>query len=203
MPVLVLEEKEGRDEETEALAVDLRVFFQMKIREANYQDIPRLAKIHVRAWQEAYSDILPPDYLASLSIEKAEARWAHWLKNPVVGQIHLVAEKEGSGVIGFASGGPETTRSQRNWGELSAIYVQSRYQKQGFGTALFRSVMKSLAQQGFKGMISWMLAENPARAFFQKLGGIRKGSKEEIIGDMEKKMIAYQWAFSKKMLMQL
>jgi len=169
----------------------------MKIRDANFKDIPRLAKIHVRTWQEAYSDILPPDYLAGLSIEKAEQKWAYWLKNPDAGQIHLVAEKEGRGVIGFASGGPEKARSQRNWGELSAIYVQSGYQKQGFGTELFLSVVETFTKKRFKGMISWMLVENPAGAFYRKLGGTKKGSKKEIIGLMEKKLIAYQWRFSK------
>ena len=202
MRVLVLETKRGRDEEIEAVSVGLRTFYQMMIRDAKFNDIPKLAKIHVRAWQDAYSDILPPDYLASLSIEKATLKWAKWIKNPEPGQIHLVAEKEGHRVIGFASGGPETTRSPRNWGELSAIYVQSGYQKQGFGTALFLSVVESFTHLGFKGMISWMLVENPAGTFYQKLGGIRKGSKEEIIGGMEKKLIAYQWVLSKKGLMQ-
>jgi L-amino acid N-acyltransferase YncA len=196
--VLVLEETEGRDEEAEALSNDLRTFYQMKIRNAIFNDIPRLAEIHVRAWQAAYAEILPADYLSSLSIEKATLKWSNWIKNPKPGQFHLVAEKEGHRVIGFASGGPEKTRSPRNWGELSAIYVQSGYQKQGFGTALFLSVVESFTHQGFKGMISWMLVENPAGGFYQKLGGKQKGSKEEIIGGMENKMIAYQWAFSKK-----
>jgi GNAT superfamily N-acetyltransferase len=167
----------------------------MQIRDAKPTDASRLAEIHVRGWQFTYKGIIPNSYLSKLSIEEYTSKWSEKLrtKNPL--NFHIVAELDDIHVIGFASVCPERTVVPRQWGELSMIYVLSRYHKQGVGTALFNEVIARLKKQGYKGMISWMLAENPAGAFYRKLGGTQQGVKTELIDGVMKELTAYEWTF--------
>jgi L-amino acid N-acyltransferase YncA len=167
----------------------------MKIRPATPSDIPQLASIHVKGWQTTYKNILPDTDLSNLSIKAFSVKWQKWLQNPDPGLFHLVAEIDAKDIAGFAFAGPERTPVPRFWGELSAIYIQSPHQKQGIGTALFNSVVTTFKKEGYKGMISWMLAENPAGAFYKKLGGTRQGAKIEKFGGVMKELVAFEWTF--------
>ena len=126
----------------------------MKIRDAEIDNAPMLAHIHAKAWQIAYQGILPAEYLAKLSVERSLERWNGWIARPEPGQFHLVAEVEGKGVVGFASGCPERTKAPKNWGELTAIYLLPENQKQRIGSALFHAVVERFMTQGYSGMIS-------------------------------------------------
>ena len=165
----------------------------MRIRDAKIDDAPSLAQVHVESWQIAYRGILPALYLANLSIERATEIWQGWIKRPEPGQFHLVSEKEEFGIVGFASGCPEKAMTSRNRGELTAIYLLPEYQKQRIGGALFQAVVGRFVMQGYSGMISWMLSENPAGPFYRKMGGVPAATKLEIVGGVEKELTAFGW----------
>ena len=167
----------------------------MRIREAKPTDAPRLAEIHLRGWQFTYKNILPNAYLSKLTIEDYTAKWHGWLRTTDPNTFHLVAEMHGYNVVGFVSGCPERTAVSRHWAELSAIYVLTEYKHKGIGTALFKMAVERFKKQGYKGMISWMLAENPAGAFYTKLGGTQKGARTKLIGGVTKELIAHEWTF--------
>lgn len=42
----------------------------MKIRNATEQDAPGIARVHVDSWRATYKEILPSEFLASISYEK-------------------------------------------------------------------------------------------------------------------------------------
>jgi GNAT superfamily N-acetyltransferase len=165
----------------------------MRIRDAQPEDVYRLAEIHTRTWQSSYRGILGADYLASLCVEDAAQRWRGWILNPRPGQFHLVAESEGGGVVGFASGGPGMTQDRKKWGDLNAIYILEEHQRKGIGSALLRAAAARMKKQGCDGMVSWMLRENPAGTFYRKMGGIPVDKKVEVIGGVEKDLTAYGW----------
>ena len=168
----------------------------MKIREAIYTDINQLAMVHIASWQNAYSGILPANYLSALSVGAETKKWRDRILHPELGQFHFVAENDEVGVVGFAIGSPERTEIPRNWGELRAVYVLTEHQKQGLGTILIQSVIERLKKQRLKGMITWTFTDNPARDFYRKMGGVSGKTKTDTFGQIKKELTAYEWIFS-------
>jgi ribosomal protein S18 acetylase RimI-like enzyme len=54
---------------------------------------------------------------------------------------------------------------------LRALYVRPAWQGRGPGGLLLRAVAGSLARDGRRSMKVWVLAQNPARTFYEGLGG--------------------------------
>src|SRR5437588_5942753 len=71
----------------------------MHITPATLEDARRVAEIHVTAWQSSYQGVVPPEYLASLSVEEREAMWRESIVKGVP-QL-FVAKVEGAMVGGF------------------------------------------------------------------------------------------------------
>ncbi|MCZ0900074.1 GNAT family N-acetyltransferase, partial [Microcoleus sp. HI-ES] len=53
----------------------------MIVREAKIADAPAIARVNLDTWRTAYRKIVPADYLAQMSYEKAESRWQEILAN--------------------------------------------------------------------------------------------------------------------------
>lgn len=143
------------------------------IRDALPTDALGIAQVHVRSWQQAYRELLPSDFLDSLSatLSRREAYWRDALTRRE-GDL-LVAEMDGQ-VVGWIAVGTcrDEDRSGAEWGEVQAIYVLADLWGKGIGTALWQAGARRLFEQGHSGLLLWVLAEN-ARAlrFYQRLGG--------------------------------
>lgn len=160
------------------------------IRGATIEDAAHIARVHVASWRETYAGIVPEGVLASLSVDE---RAAAWLERIVEGKfVILVAEAAGA-VCGFASGGPAREGLSGFEGEIYALYVLHSAQKQGTGAALIRRVGAELSRQGFSSAGVWVLAANPARGFYEHLGGRFVVEKPVTIGDAALPEIALGW----------
>ena len=104
-----------------------------------------------------------------------------------------VAEDEDAQIIGFASGGPEREADPLYDGELYAIYLLQQNQRRGIGRQLTLTIAKHLQQQGFSAMKVWLLAGNPARNFYEALGGQDAGRKEITISGVTLSEVAFGW----------
>lgn len=94
----------------------------VSIRTATTADAAAIAAVHVAGWQAAYDGLLPPEMLASLSVEDRTAQWAHWLTTD---RRVLVAVLDGV-VVGFVSVGvSRDADAVSEDGELDAIYTRS------------------------------------------------------------------------------
>ncbi|MBO4626495.1 MAG: GNAT family N-acetyltransferase [Lachnospiraceae bacterium] len=120
------------------------------------------AYVHWKAWHEAYADIVDPQYLEKLTLEKCESIAMTWRENNVIAL-------DGGSVIGFACYGPCRDEDLVNAGEVSAIYILSEYYGQGIGCRLMQEAMAELADSN--SIVVWVLAEN-ARAirFYERCG---------------------------------
>jgi len=78
-------------------------------------------------------------------------------------------------------------------GELYAIYLLDAYHGQGLGRRLFRAVADWLTRGGTASLLVWVAAPNPARHFYETLGGTRVRTKEDVIGGAIIEEIAYGW----------
>jgi ribosomal protein S18 acetylase RimI-like enzyme len=170
----------------------------VSIRAAALSDAAAIAAVHVASWRETYSGLMPETMLRGLSVSHRTERWARILDHALAhGDASVfVAERDGD-LVGFASGGGQ--REQAFFaagftGEISAIYVLGNAQGRGVGRCLMVAVALTLHEQGRQGGSLWELRENqPARRFYERLGG-------EVIGEREDRReavtlfeVAYGW----------
>ena len=165
----------------------------MNIRPANVNDAAAIAKVHVDSWRTTYQGIVPDDYLISLSYEQHEQLWRQILTNPSRSNFVYLAEEESGPVVGFVSGGPERGGDSVYSGGLDAIYLLVSAQRQGIGRRLAGELVTRLMQDGMTALLVWVLAANPARKFYERLGGQVVYERTENIGGVSLIEVAYGW----------
>ncbi len=164
----------------------------MQIRSAQVSDAAEIARVHVECWRSTYVGLVPQAHLESLSREQREKDWCTWLA-PGNTSFIFVSEDDQGGLIGFASAGRYRGRNRDFKAELYAIYLLAAHQKQGIGTRLVREIVQKLVQEDLPSMLTWVLAGNPSREFYEKLGGKQIAEKEVLIGGVKLPALAYGW----------
>ena len=162
----------------------------MHIREATVQDARAIAEVHLASWKTTYPGIIPQGYINGLKVENGVARWQVELNGKKAGIF--VAEDQ-RGVFGFAAGGAIVHPVDGYQGELGAIYLLARGQRRGAGGALVRRVAADLRQRGFGNMAVWVLRENPACGFYERMGGVQVGEQTIEIGGKALSEVAFGW----------
>lgn len=140
----------------------------MLIRPAALTDAPAITEVHIASWRTTYTGLVPADVLTNLSYERRLNTWREILTN---GEPGVFVAEDQHRVVGFANGGKERTGDPNYTGELYAIYLLRTAQKLGAGRKLAHAVAAHLLAHGHHSMLVWVLKENPARAFYEKLGG--------------------------------
>ncbi|MEP9402527.1 hypothetical protein [Sphingomonas sp. VNH70] len=138
----------------------------VSLRQATHADAAALGALHVASWHETYTGLVPGEMLAGLSVDARTAMWGNILKAPDEYGCTAVVIAENHGcVVGFGSCG-----KQRD---------------------------ASLTGKGFSGEFAaslWVLRGNaPARAFYEKLGGIVVDEKIDGVHDAALIEDAYGW----------
>ena len=163
------------------------------VREAVPADARAIARVHVDSWRTTYRGIVPDSVLLQLSYEERERRWQGIL-DAAEGQAFVyVAVDEFGQIVGFASGGPERSGDPDYKGELYAIYIADAYHRKGVGRLLAQTVAERLARAGLHSMLVWVLADNPARHFYEALGGQQARRQQITIGEVTLDEIGYGW----------
>lgn len=167
------------------------------IRDAMPKDAKHIAHVHVRSWQQAYMDLMPADFLASLttSLPQKEAHWARSIESKQADT--LVAEMDGT-VIGWLSLGPcrDADTPETTAGEVMAIYVLADYWGHGIGAQLWQAGFQRLVDQGYKRISLWVLAANQrAIRFYTSFGGTEEpGSRRTLVrGGVTLEEVRYVW----------
>lgn len=163
----------------------------MTVREAGPADAAAIAHIHIDTWRDAYAGILPDRVLLGMSIDREKGGWNGALLR---GEEVFVAENAGDRVVGFGSCGPNRLRRLESGGEIYMLYVAPGHQGAGHGRALLSHMLSALAGHGYKAAVVWVLRENPARFFYQAMGGARLAERTERLWGVEVPQIAYRWA---------
>ncbi len=175
----------------------------MIVRPARIEDAPAIAEVHVETWREAYSGLMPSDNLAGLSVERRAEIWRSMLSGQFPGVHVRVAETPDTGVFGFAAGGAARGENPPLDGELHAINIVRRHHRHGAGRRLVLEIARCVATGGHRGMMLWVLAANPARGFYERLGAEPLGrSKTATFGAAELEEVAYGWRSIDELLKQ-
>lgn len=162
------------------------------IRAADTDDAPAIARVHVDAWQATYRGIIPQPYLDTLTVQNRTIGWVRILQRASE-TVTLVSESHDGRIVGFASGGPIRHRDNRFQGELMSLYVMPSAQRHGHGQRLFLAVANRLHRMNLVGLFTWVLADNPARTFYQVLGGEQVAELTRDFAGVPLREIGYGW----------
>jgi GNAT superfamily N-acetyltransferase len=165
----------------------------VEIRTACASDAAAIARVHVDSWRTTYRGIVPDDFLAALSYEQRERMWRDILSPAPRSSFVSVAEDPGGQIVGFASGGPARDADHDYSGEVYAIYLLQDQQRHGLGRRLIRALVQQLVQAGMTSLLVWVLADNPARKFYEALGGQYVYDKQVSLGNARLVEVAYGW----------
>lgn len=172
------------------------------IWDATEKDFAGVAKVHVDSWRTTYKGIVPDDFLDGMSYATSEARWRRISAQTSTTYAMFVAGHEDGDIVGFASGGRERSGDDAYDGELYAIYLLQDYERQGIGQALFRRMVQHLIGHGFRSMLIWVLADNPACRFYESMGGVPVRKSEVEIGGKRLRELGYGWTELGSLLMK-
>jgi ribosomal protein S18 acetylase RimI-like enzyme len=169
-----------------------------EIRKATVADAPRIAQMHVESWLETYTGIVPDVILAALSVPRRALAWESILREPTMHDGRVVYLKEiGEAVAGFGACSEQRDVDLKGHGfdgEIGAIYVLQRFQRQRIGRALMKALASDLIGRGFRGVALWVLKENArARHFYEKCGGEVIGERKDGRGQVVLTEVAYGW----------
>ena len=162
----------------------------LTIRAAIPGDIAVIADIYVETWRDAYAGILPDSVLLGLSAKRHAAQWRHSLTRDRV----KVAVDGRRGPVGFGSAGRARSDKLPYAGEIYTLYVHPDFQGRGIGGKLLIALFGALLRDGIESAILWVLADNPARFFYEAMGGKWAAVREETLWGVTVPERGYAWA---------
>jgi ribosomal protein S18 acetylase RimI-like enzyme len=166
---------------------------RVHIREARISDAESIAQVRVDSWRTTYRGLLEDEYLENMTPEQYVQMWRNIIVAGGAQGYPYVVENSSGRIVGFILGGADRNGSQIYDAELFAIYLLEEYQGQGLGSQLVSRLAQRLLKEGYNSMRVWVLAKNPARAFYETLGGEYLYQKTIFLGGENYAEAAYGW----------
>lgn len=163
------------------------------IREATALDAHALAAVHVSSWRAAYRGIIDDADLDALSVDRRRETNLAWFRNHSPSTFVRVAVDAQAKVIGYAMAGPARIGAPTTLGEIYVFYLLPDAQRQGVGSQLMRSMARGLDLRGMDALEVWALERNPARAFYERMGGRVADTRDTRVGRRQLREVAYRW----------
>lgn len=161
----------------------------MHIRRATSADSAAIGRVQLGSWHYMLAPIVPVGYLEQFSESERAEGWHELL---AAGEdIVYCAENEDGEVIGYICARPATYQDYNL--EVTTFHILPAYHKQGIGRQLFNAMATHLYEAGYRNLFLWVLADNPSRAFYERLGGRYLGEQTITLGNKEVGEIAYGW----------
>ena len=139
------------------------------IRDANADDVPALATLHVQTFNETHRG----GRSGGPSYELRERQWQDALTVTDDTCFCFVIENDQGELVGFARGTPHDGGVPGFAGELNKIYLLRRCHRQGLGRLLLGNVARRFLKQGVTSMLLFGEATNPSNGFYERFGAER------------------------------
>ena len=142
----------------------------ISVREATSADVPAIARLHVRTFNETHVG----PFGKGPTYELREYQWRAAFQVTDGSWFSFVIENENGELIGFAKGQRYAHRDQPDFsGELNKIYLLREYHRRGLGRRLLGHVARRFLSQGISSMLLFGEAQNPSNRFYEALGAER------------------------------
>ena len=138
-------------------------------RAADGGDAASIGALHAESWRRIYRGCFRDEYLDGDVFTERATAWREQFDRPLPHQ-HVRVACEGSAVVGFICAfGAHDAR----WGSfVDNLHVAARWHGRGIGTALLRDAGVWLCSDfADSGVYLFVWERNPARAFYERLGG--------------------------------
>jgi len=139
-------------------------------RKARPADAEAVARIYVAAWRDTYPLILPSKLLLNMTVEGQAARWRNAIAMAAREAVY-VAEGDKGTIFGMTSLGRARDSGLGYDAEIYTLYVDPPFTGRGIGRALLSGAFAALAERGHTRCLIWAHAKNPARFFYEAMGG--------------------------------
>ncbi len=163
------------------------------IRPARASDAAGIARVYVDTWRDTYAGLIPVPALVGLSQRRLAQIWAEELARPASGQVVVIANDVASGIVGFGSCGRMRGDTLPYKGEVFTLYVLPDFQGDGIGRRMLGRLFATLSARGMNSAVIWVLAANPARFFYQTMGGKLTAVREQRFWGVDLREWAYGW----------
>ena len=163
---------------------------EITIRAARPTEADGIARIDVETWRSTYAGLLSAPFLTGLSVQRRTAGWRNVIAHEPE-DVRVAVDAEGE-ILGFGSCG--ACRGEPGFtGEVFTLYVGPDWQNQGIGRRLLLALFARLVAAHRHSAIIWVLRDNPARFFYQRLGGRQVSRKMLAIAGMPVSAAAFGW----------
>lgn len=177
---------------------------QIALRPAHVEDRFALARLIVGGNIHAFRGRIPDECLLSLTAEESARNWAKNFGSDgslaLDGEHLVVAEIAQRDVIGVAMVGRDSRRAATDKSiavrfprDLSVLYVDPAWHRTGIGRRLLVHAAKLMRDEGAAGLLVRVVAENPNRAFYERMGGVRVGAQPYDWDGYATEEVLYGW----------
>ncbi len=167
-------------------------------RRAGPDDVEAVARVHFEAAPQAYRDVLPDGATVGMTYQRRLALWGGLLASPGdMPRVELAVDPRSADpdeVVAFAWWRKAKDSEVAFGGEIHALYVLPKSQRQGFGRRLMAHTARRMAATGLERCHLWVFEENQAaRRFYEGLGGRLFDRGWEALGERRVALVAYAW----------
>src|SRR5215467_12248125 len=142
----------------------------LNFRKARPGDAEAVARIYVEAWRDTYPLVLPIRILAGMTVEGQSARWRNAISIAAREAVYVVENEKGT-VLGMTSMGRARDSGLGYDAEIYTLYVDPLMTGAGIGRTLLSGAFDALSERGHTRCVIWAHAGNPARFFYEAMGG--------------------------------
>lgn len=166
----------------------------VSISAASVHEAEAVARVYVETWRSAYAGLLPDRTLVEMSDRQQTRMWSAMIQRRARSEAVLVARHRRHGIVGMGSCGPARAGALAHEGEVFTLYVLQDHQGKGIGKRLLGSLFQRLREAGMGSALIWVLADNPARFFYEAMGGKRVAERRERLWGTTLPEAGYGWA---------
>lgn len=139
------------------------------IRRAKKNDIETISKIYIDSRRRTYKNILPSDYLNSLTYGQAEKKWTEYLEDE--NNIIFIHSDEAGTITSLAASKPY--RHLKKCFYLDSLHVLPEFQGKGIGKSLILKTAEFALENNYECMVvSFLRGNDKAEKIYQYLGAI-------------------------------
>ena len=142
----------------------------IKVRRALPEDAGEIARVYIESWHDTYPGVVPTALLTAMTHKGQAARWRAAIRSAGREAV-FVAESERHGILGMMSFGPSRDSALGFDGEIYTLYVDPAFFGRGIGRAMMMAAFARMRARGFSSCVIWAHARNPARFFYERMGG--------------------------------